>query len=248
MAQDNVIKAITAIRQDVMDAKARRLSATPLYIIAPPSPQAMRPLVRPVKYQNKLNIIELRGEELSTNEREEWSRHRTVLLKENTDSFTIHLVKHLHALAPLKQRMRMRVHFGHLNLRQWPKSFTQGSSFSGFAEVLGDPRAQASAIFNKGLLDAETGKVVGRRLADTPELFSSVYGRKFSLEDVEFSHMLCIFFKSSQNIRIRLEADIDRNGFNEYQLGSLRYFRDNNQNKHVEISNIDIERYVIFPN
>jgi hypothetical protein len=240
-AQENVIEAINAIRQDLLDAKARKVSAAPLYIVVPPSAQAMRTIVRPVKYQNKLNMIEPAGKELSDTEKERWSRHRDKLLLENTNSFTSHIIKHLTVLAPLKQWMQMRVHFGHLNLRTWPRDFTSGGSFTKLHIVLNDPRAQANARFDKVLPDAKNGNELGRRIIAAPKIFTSFYGTNYALQEVEFSHMLCVFFKTSQNIPVRLEVDIDRNALDEYQLGPMRYFRDNNRNKLVEICNVDIE-------
>jgi hypothetical protein len=240
-AQENVIEAINAIRQDLLDAKARKVSATPLYIVVPPSTQAMRNLFRPVKYQ-KLNMIEPAGTELSSTEKEKWSRHRIKLLVENTNSFTSHIVKHLRALAPLKQWMQMRVHFGHLNMRQWPRDFTSGGSFTKLHIVLNDPRTQANSSFDKVLPDAKRGKEIGRRIIANPEIFTSFYGINYALEEVEFSHMLCVFLKTSHRIPVRLEVDIDRNAEDKYQLGSMRYFRDNNRNKLVEVCNVDIER------
>jgi hypothetical protein len=200
-----------------------------------------------VKYRNRLNIIELEGKELSVDRKEKWSHDRVKLLAENEKKFTSHLITHLHALAPLKQMMQMRVHFGHLNLSQWPRQFTLGCPYSGLIDVLNDPRAQAASTFNKVLLDAQTGVALTRKFVGAPEVFTSIYGPHYPLEEVEISHMLCVYFRTPQNIPVRLEADIDRNGENQYQLGSIRYFRDNIRNKHVEICNIDIERCVRFP-
>ncbi|EHK96868.1 hypothetical protein M7I_7409 [Glarea lozoyensis 74030] len=122
--------------------------------------------------------------------------------------------------------------------------FTPGCTYKGLMDVLNDPRAQAASTFNKVLLDAQTGVALGRKFVGAPEVFTSIYGPHYPLEEVEISHMLCVYFRTPQNIPVRLETDIDRNGENQYQLGSTRYFRDNTRNKRVEICNIDIERKI----
>jgi hypothetical protein len=47
-----------------------------------------------------------------------------------------------------------------------------------------------------------------------------------------------------ENLRIEAEVDSTRqDGLGQYQIGSTRLFRDNNRNKRVEVTTLDIERY-----
>ncbi|RDL42028.1 uncharacterized protein BP5553_02007 [Venustampulla echinocandica] len=244
-AKYNVSEAIKGIRQAYQNVKARSLSVTPLFIVVSPARETMRQIVRPTRYREGLTIIELAGDKLSGWDLLNWESTREAREEENYTKVHNHLAKHLLALAPLKGWMRMRVHFGHLNLTQYPKAFGQSQcSFEKFLEILENPRVQAAAKFDKKLPDPIAALTLKAQILSMPSQFCPTEGPTFLLEGVGFQDIVCLFFNTSQGIPIRVEADIDRNMDGDYQIGATKAFRNNRRNKHIEIITIDIERKV----
>lgn len=86
-----------------------------------------------------------------------------------------------------------------------------------------------------------------KKILDWPERFDTLSGHG-TLLGVQPEDCLCIFFQSTQGVPVRIEADIDRidhyNGDSfTYQMGATRHYWHNRRNTHLEIVNIDIERY-----
>ena len=89
-----------------------------------------------------------------------------------------------------------------------------------------------------------------KKILDWPERFGPVSGDQRPLEQINFKDSLCLFFRTTQGVPIRVEADVDRVEVDEennyagiYQLGATRHYWDNRRNKHLEIVTIDIEKY-----
>jgi hypothetical protein len=148
-AEVNVMKALEDIRRYYKSAKARQLSAEPYYIVTPPTASGMRSILIPKTYREGLTMIQLSGDKLSTKKKLDWKAKREKMIEENNMMFHYNLSKRVLALTPHREWMRMRVHFGHLNLPLYPEDFLQGGSFQRYKEVLKMPRAHAWAHFDK---------------------------------------------------------------------------------------------------
>jgi len=148
-AEANVLDALGAVRHYYKSEKARKLSAEPFYIVTPPTVSGMRSLLKPENYRKGLTMIGLVGDKLSVKQKGDWKSYRERMMEENYMMFHYHLSKHVLALAPHRQWMRMRVHFGHFDLASYPKDFLEGGSFQRYKDILKMPRAQAFAKFDK---------------------------------------------------------------------------------------------------
>ncbi|KAF4634051.1 hypothetical protein G7Y89_g4051 [Cudoniella acicularis] len=246
-AQQNVTEAIVAIRQSYHNAKARKISASPLFIMVPPTTAAIQSVVRPKKNEGVVTL-ELTGGRLSTPGQRDWESKRALMLEQNQKKFRDHLVDRLLAVATMKGWMRMRVHFGHLNLTKYPPEFAKGEcNFQGFLKVLDNPRAQASAVFDRKLPDPTSVMKLKQKIIDMSSYtgtFCTLNGDVWGTENVSFQDTMCFFFRNSQNIDVRIEADIDRSTEGEYQIGTIRHFLNNARNKFIEIFSIDVEKKI----
>ena len=148
-AESNILNALEEIRQHYKSATARARSGEPFYILTPPTASGMRSVLRPVEYRQGLVIVEMVGQKLPQNERERWNLLRKDIIEDNHKMFQHHLSSHISALAPHRGWMRLRVHFGHYNLPNYPKDFKKGGTFQRLQEIVKLPRAQASARFDK---------------------------------------------------------------------------------------------------
>jgi hypothetical protein len=157
-AAANITAAIKGIRQAYQDAKAQAISASPLYIIVPPTASAMRSIVRlktleyqSGHYRNVATSIELVGEPLSASETLKWEATRRKMIDDNFNTFRDHLIKRTLPLADLKGWMRMRVHLGHINLREYPLEFRDSNkySFDMFTNMMKKSRVSSSATFDR---------------------------------------------------------------------------------------------------
>ncbi|KAG9239466.1 hypothetical protein BJ875DRAFT_479369 [Amylocarpus encephaloides] len=244
MTEQTVINTINAIRQEFQDAKARQIAVTPMYLLVPPSVTVMRKSVVPIRYQDGLTMFEFDGERLPNEELEDYKLHRNALANGNIEKISKHIMKHLLALAPIKTWLRMRVYFGHLNLGEYPSSFRRGEcGLSQFQGLLDNPRTQASALFDKKIPKAMTALSLMVAVANKPDVFSSTNGVGCKIDETRTESTLCLFFRSTQGVSIRLEAEIERNEW-YYQMGTVKIFRDNQRNKCLEIYAINIESKV----
>ncbi|KAH6678525.1 hypothetical protein B0J14DRAFT_559656 [Halenospora varia] len=243
-ARDNVIAAVSAIRRAYEHAKARKISASPLFIVTPPSISVMKSRVKPNKTDEGLVTMELTGRSLTQTQLRNWGTRRKSLLEADLKRFKEHLVSHLLALAPMKGRMRMRVHFGHYNMSRYPQEFADGDcDFDGFVKVLGNPRAQATALFDKKLPADNIPNLLQQIAKDTPR-FCTLLGDTWGLEEVKYQHALVFFFQTAQKVSVRVESDIDATHEGCYQLGASRNYRDNSRNKFIEVISVDVEKQV----
>jgi hypothetical protein len=156
-AEQSVAAAIKGIRLLYLDAKAQVVSASPLYIIVPPTADAMRSIVRPKTIEERANSvnpvitsIELAGEPLSATEKLKWESNRLERNDENFEAFRIHVVKRTLKLAHIRGWMRMRVNFGHINLSQYQKNFSLAKySFDMFANMMKNSRVTTGGTFDR---------------------------------------------------------------------------------------------------
>lgn len=117
-AEKNVAATIEGIKLLYLDAKAQAISASPLYIIVPPTADAMRRTVRPKTTEERPNTlvplitgIGLAGGRLSAAEKVEWESTSHQMIEENNRSFRAHVIKGLLKLADLRGWMRSRNYF-----------------------------------------------------------------------------------------------------------------------------------------
>jgi hypothetical protein len=65
------------------------------------------------------------------------------------------------------------------------------------------------------------------------------------MKDIKFKDTEVVFITTSTGQKLRIEAEIDRifdSTTDEYQIGAINLFHDNQRNKRVEITTIDVER------
>ena len=156
-----IAQTIKGIRSIILSKRARVLLAAPKYFVVPPTAAAMRALIGP-KYvnaqismangvketKNTLCIgTELIGEKLSDSEKVERREKHSGLMSEHVDKVQSQLTDGLLQLAPLKAGMRMRVHFGHLYLKNFGPKYPSGQM------TIGDFEGMMKSAKIKGEVD-----------------------------------------------------------------------------------------------
>jgi hypothetical protein len=143
--EQNISAAIKGIRLAVKNAKARAISASPLYIVIPPTTNAMRHMVCPKTVDgNRASFTGLAGKKLTAAEKKRWETQRLAMALTNEKKFEEHLLKSLSDLAQFKGRMRMRVHYGHVVFSQFRQDFADGKfTFEKFIHMMGLSRTTA---------------------------------------------------------------------------------------------------------
>ncbi|KAL5315570.1 hypothetical protein ACEPPN_016438 [Leptodophora sp. 'Broadleaf-Isolate-01'] len=236
------------IRRAVQDAKAREISASPTFIFVPPTAQAMRKIVRPEVYQTVVPMrakdFVLSGDFLSPEERLIWQSDRPGMVAKNQQLFQTTLMAGLKDLEPLKGWMRMRVTFGHVEMRNFQTPFADGQySFEKFAAMLRSPRQDS--VFEKKIGGSETAIKLSEKIVGWPTKFVPANGRTKSLNDVKFKDTAILFIETNTGQGLRLEAEIDRlyeQEQSEFQAGSVRLFIKEKTHKSLNITVVDVER------
>jgi hypothetical protein len=85
-------------------------------------------------------------------------------------------------------------------------------------------------------------------IVSRPADFCPMKSRISNLNDVQLApkHTEIIFVRTNDGQELRLEGEIDSafdGGPGKHQFGSTRLFRDDQRNKRVEVTTIDIGRY-----
>ncbi|KAG4433903.1 hypothetical protein IFR05_010600 [Cadophora sp. M221] len=236
------------IRRAVQDAKAREISASPTFIFVPPTAKAMRTIVRPEVYQTLVPMgakdFVLSGDFLSEEERLIWHSDRPRMVAANQKLFQTTLITGLRKLEPLKGWMRMRVTFGHVEVRNFQMPFVDGKySFKNFATMVRSPRQDS--VFEKKIGGSETAIKLSEKIVGWPTKFVPANGRTKSLSDVKFKDTAILFIKTNTGQELRLEAEIDRlyeQEQSEFQAGSVRLFIKEKTHKSLNITVVDVER------
>ncbi|PBP20676.1 hypothetical protein BUE80_DR008580 [Diplocarpon rosae] len=235
----------------------------------PPSPLAMKTIVRPREFgpaPNKFaKYLELAGESLSEEEQEDWKEKRAEMVADGRARFEQILVGNMMKIEPLKGWMRMRVHLGTVVLTAYFKGFAASKvSFEKFVEMVTHPRQTGGFdkryVNNKPdgvadlpanasrLPDALTAMRLRDKILRSSNIFAPVHGRTKSLHEVEFKNTEIIFVETSGGEQLRLEAEIDKSwedDVSSYQTGAIRLFRfkdKKGKSKLIEMTTIDIER------
>lgn len=171
-AERRITEAINGIRQVVEHYLAKEKRGEPLHIVVPPTATGIRTIVsytwisptilvdlaaraghsenvRPQwKRIRTMHGLKLDGEELPGHERRMWDPKHQELLNINSRRFKDHLTENLMLLAPDKDSMQMRVHFGRIALEEWRKKFKKNlCGFEEFAEMMQDSKMET--IFEK---------------------------------------------------------------------------------------------------
>jgi hypothetical protein len=160
-----VEKAISAIRAVVKSAKAQAASAAPLYLIIPPSATVMRTTIMPKLRAGgdgtQTFVVEglgLAGSPFDADEQMQWSDLRVSTMDTNMKTYFDHIKELFDDLKNLKSWMRMRIHFGQLELLQFRKEFKMGYSWSNFVKMMHESRT-------KGLFEKRQALICRVRMA-----------------------------------------------------------------------------------
>jgi hypothetical protein len=151
----NIEAAIQGIRRAISAAKAQAISALPMYIISIPTASAMRAVVRVRVLEHdprQASEFELAGARFSEQQKAVWKANRPSRVQANLINFEKHFSTSMKALEARTDWMRMRVHFGHVVLTQFPKSFGEsGQPFETFIsdKMMAHSRTAAGGKFNK---------------------------------------------------------------------------------------------------
>jgi hypothetical protein len=123
---------------------------TPLYIVVPPSANAMKLIVEPITSGTKegnmvLYGTRLAGEPLSMAQKASWSSRYSQLLAKNCTDLEKRLIADTKILRNHTPWMRMRVHFGHIYLTQFLKDFaTSKFGFEDYVKMMRSSRVAGS--------------------------------------------------------------------------------------------------------
>ena len=157
VAEENIADAINGIKLRYLDAQAQIVSASPFYVIVPPTTAAIRPIVQPekvVEHTGSTNALiksfKLTGQRLSPDAQLEWEAKRQQMSDENSKAFRSHLFRRVFELKDLRSWMRMRVQFGHVILSQYQNNFLHGKySFDMFADMMKKSRVVSGGTFDR---------------------------------------------------------------------------------------------------
>ena len=157
VAEQNIADAIQGIKQRYLDAQAQIISTSPLYIVVPPSTEAIRSIVQPriiddttASANALIKTFQLTGERLTPAALAEWDSLRQKMSDDIYKTFRTHLFRRVLELRDLRSWMRMRVQFGHINLSQYQNDFLNGKySFIKFADMMKKSRVASGGIFDR---------------------------------------------------------------------------------------------------
>lgn len=254
---------IEGIRRAVQHAYAQFNLANPIYIVVPPTATAMRVIVRPRHASlgpTFAKYLELAGEKLSGEQKEEWRNGRSAMVKKNRAHFRDTLVEKLRRLEPMKGLMRMRVAFGYVELRAYRKGFGAGQMpYKKFVEMMQNSRQNCTfdtkwvewdpSLQNKAdnsRIDGVAAMKLRKMIVEWESRFGPVSGRVLDLEDVDFKITEVISVITPSKGTVRIEAELDRtyetdSGVGEYQTGSIRLFheRDKKDEKDKKVEKVE---------
>jgi hypothetical protein len=158
-AEQNLIAVIKGIRKACRGAKAHIMLATPIYNVVPPTAESMRSIVRPKtverqseKFSKVVTSIELAGELFSEEDKQKWATKYPEMIENGYEILRQHLLARvsLSSLANLQGWMRMRIHLGHVNLREYQVDFGDSKfSFEDFAGMMKRSRVTSSGKFDR---------------------------------------------------------------------------------------------------
>ncbi|CCU81938.1 hypothetical protein BGHDH14_bghG005606000001001 [Blumeria hordei DH14] len=247
-ADKAIVNAINGIRGLIDHARAVKVTANPLHIVYPPSSAVMRTLIKPkVVEKDPLRAadLELQGNYLSSRKKVAWKKNHLKEINKNIEIMREHLVRNILIYAPVKNWMRLRVHFGHITITNYTNEFAvKGLPWESFLKMVAAPRFSANIDRNLGnpLLALN---LRNRICGPLSEYFCAVQGLT-KLSDIPFKDSEIINFQCNNQL-FRMEGEMDRS-FDDpnqvYQVGSTALYRDNRRNVLVEVGTIDIERHL----
>jgi len=141
---------------------ARAIVASPLFIVEVPNVcisrssvlpryegQITRPIENGTKYPDLIGF-KLSDTKYSPWELAKWKEDRVLAVNKNRQVFQDRFFKYMDDLSHYKGWLRMRVHFGHLELKHYRQAFVDsenGFSFNEFTKMLA--KSRTSGVFNK---------------------------------------------------------------------------------------------------
>lgn len=260
-ANKDIKAAIKGIRQAHQDAKSQAIFAIPKYIVLVPTTDAIREKVtyKSVKKGEgsypMITGLQLSGPQLSGTDKKKWAETYETTYQEKFDDVKGHLKKSLGRLRNTKDWMRMRVHFGQVNLQKYKEDFyNDGYSFSKFCEMMTSPHVANGSIFDRNM-PHNVATALTEEIHASASVFQPVSPKFLTLKDVKSKDTEILFLNTPSGY-LRLEAALDRatevesrvevkeNGkeFGDYQAGTISMFEDNRRNKRAELTTMDLER------
>jgi hypothetical protein len=143
--------AIEEVKKAIRCAKADAAGLAPLFLVEPPSLASIRSTVIPIFKENGydpqhpvIQKVILSGSKLSAKDTIAWDEERLKLGKTNKSLFLEHLKRSFEEFGDLQSNMRMRVHFGHVELLLYRKDFKDKSySVQKFMKMMLETRTKA---------------------------------------------------------------------------------------------------------
>ncbi|TAQ89442.1 hypothetical protein B7494_g2207 [Chlorociboria aeruginascens] len=263
-SERRVQAAIKHLRQTIYDTKAQAIFEAPLFLLDPPTKGAMRTIVQPIfpygtTFADRPRVVgfKLAGERLDLAASTHWAdTQRPALIKSNLKRMEDHLRKNLANLQNIRGWMRMRVHFGHLNLIEYMTSFGQmESSFDSFHDMMNRTRTRGQ--FDKRIHDAMIASHFMDKISSYPEKFAPLDVKIGSVQNMTPKHTAIIFIATDRQ-EFRVEAEIDPVYFDTYvsetntplvearmvtgyQFGTMKVFDTSQRKKHMEVTVVNVE-------
>lgn len=154
----HIAKAIKNIRGAIGNARAKA-TLVKKYFIDPPTASSMRAFIGPKTITTKTEMVDgvekttnthfngtqLVGNKLSEKEANDWRKQHTQNRDDYVRDFEGLLTRSLMELKDLKEWMRMRVHFGHLVLTNFPSKYVAYQmSLNEFTKMMGHSRTRGA--------------------------------------------------------------------------------------------------------
>jgi hypothetical protein len=229
----NIESGVTGIKAKVQHARADAASRAPIYIVEPPTVDAMKSEVSPilldsqqVKKQPIVIGVVLSGSTLTAEQRAAWEVERQATIRYIQNRFSAHMTKALTELCLLNRAMRMRVNLGKIHLIRYRRELKEGGySFRKFSSMMEEfctkgkfermyilpiiTHMKSVLLTQDSIHEASvTGKILDM-FSTATSIFEPTDSLTSYLTDVEAKHSLVVIAHESSRQSVRIEADID---------------------------------------
>ncbi|KAF7951887.1 hypothetical protein EAE96_007184 [Botrytis aclada] len=240
-SQTTIIEVIKGIRQAIDNAHARANMEETVFIVVPPRFSTESTLLEAsISLVGEKHLSDIKFSEMSSNEElNKQSPRRSLKVEATVEQFREQLSKHLNELTRLKDRMRMRVHFGELHLTRWQTALTDGTqSWDAFTMMMNCKGTRG--VFEKSV----DPRAVIHMMADVKSKLNKFMvwsSTDYDLQDVKPKFVAMLAVQNSSGQMFQIEADIDT-VYGGYQCGVVKVVEEELCNKCVEIVTVDIEQ------
>ncbi|KAM3074106.1 hypothetical protein ACMFMG_003072 [Clarireedia jacksonii] len=244
----DIIEVMEGIRQATESARARSLTAAPLYIVAPPefsveSTVLLATVDSVARSDGKKHLYDIRFcKQATTEQLKDYYPKMKEMAEINGERLHKELSTQLKLNKFFKNKMRMRINFGRLHLTHWQTSLSDcQQTFGEFVKMMGK-RTRIASIFDNEL-DAQVVATLIQKIKTKTTMFLPFDGKLATLSDVEPVHIVLFTVETSSGKKYRIEADIDKVD-GGYQSGCCRAFDIEERDPSLEIISMDIEKQV----